>query len=71
VLGVVVPLGLFAGSLLWPGRRPRLLSTLAGLGVLADSLAMRIRVLHEGDESARRPELSMRFAQADNLPRTD
>ena len=66
LLGIVVPLGLFAASLLRPGRR-RLLSTLAGIGVLADSLAMRIRVLDEGDESARRPELSMRFAQPENL----
>jgi protein NrfD len=70
-LGIILPLGLFAVSLLWPGRRLRALSTIAGLGVLADSLAMRIRVLDEGDESARRPELSLRFAQPDNLPRND
>jgi hypothetical protein len=62
MLAIAVPLGLFALSLLCP-RRSRSLSTAASMGVLAGSLAMRINVMSEGDESARRPELSMRFAQ--------
>jgi hypothetical protein len=30
---------------------------------------MRIGVMEEGEQSARLPETSMRFAQPDNLPR--
>ncbi len=67
VMAILVPLGLFALSLL--GRRPpRWLSTAASVGVLAGSLAMRINVISEGEGSARSPELSMRFAQPENLP---
>lgn len=63
---IAVPLGLFALSLLLP-RRSRMLSTAASIGVLAGSLAMRVGVMNKGDESARSPELSMRFAQSGNL----
>ena len=69
VTAIAVPLGLFALSLLCP-RRSRLLSAAASIGALAGSLAMRIDVMSKGDESARKPELSMRFAQPGNLATT-
>ena len=68
-MGIAVPLGLYMVSLLLPRHRSRTLSTIASCGVLASSLAMRIEVMWDGDDSARRPEVSMRFAQPDNLPR--
>jgi protein NrfD len=64
-LGVVLPLGLFVASLLLP-RRTRGLSTAASLATLAGALAMRIGVMNDGDRSAQRPEISMRFTQPDN-----
>ncbi len=67
VLAIVAPLGLFALSLLWPTGRSRLLSATASIGVLVGSLAMRVDVLSKGDESARQPDVSMRFAQPKNL----
>ena len=70
VMAIAAPLGLFALSLLWPRGRSRLLSTAASIGVLAASLAMRIDVLRKGDESARQPEVSMRFAQPQNIVAT-
>jgi uncharacterized protein (TIGR03382 family) len=66
---VAVPLGLFLVSLLWPRRRSLALSTMASLATLGASLAMRIGVMKQGDETARQPQISMRFAQPDNLPR--
>ena len=65
--GVVLPLGLFLASLLLTRRRSRTLTTAASLAVLGGSLAMRIGVMAAGDESARRPEISMGFAQPENL----
>lgn len=67
--GVVLPLGLYMASLLLTRRRSRTLATAASLAVLGGSLAMRIGVMATGDESARRPEISMSFAQPDNLPK--
>ncbi len=63
--GTLVPLGLLMASLLFTRRRSRILTTAASLATLAGSLIMRIEVMSEGDESARRPEVSMRFAQMD------
>jgi hypothetical protein len=68
IVGIAVPLGLFLVSQLWPRRRSRTLSALGSLATLGASLAMRVGVMQEGDESARRPEISMRFAQPGNLP---
>ncbi len=68
-LGVVAPLGLLLGSLLLTRRRSPMLSGLAALAVLGGSLAMRIGVMGAGDESARRPEISMGFAQPEHLPK--
>ncbi|HEY7577775.1 MAG TPA: NrfD/PsrC family molybdoenzyme membrane anchor subunit [Acetobacteraceae bacterium] len=69
IVGIIVPLGLFLTSLLLPRHRSRALSAMASLGTLGASLAMRIGVMEEGEQSARLPETSMRFAQPDNLPR--
>ncbi|HET8995217.1 MAG TPA: NrfD/PsrC family molybdoenzyme membrane anchor subunit [Acetobacteraceae bacterium] len=68
-IGVLLPLGLYAASLLLTRRRSRTLTTAASLAVLGGSLAMRIGVMAAGDESARRPEISMGFAQPENLPK--
>lgn len=68
-IGVLLPLGLYTASLLLTRRRSRTLTTAASLAVLGGSLAMRIGVMAAGDESARRPEISMGFAQPENLPK--
>ena len=67
-LGVLVPLGLMAASRL-SGREPGRLASLAGVAAIAGSAVFRISILGAGAESARRPEVSMRFAQPNNLPR--
>ncbi len=66
-LGVVLPLGLIAAGRL-TGRKPGRLATAAGIAAIAGSAIMRMSVLGMGAESALRPEISMRFAQPDNLP---
>ena len=66
-LGVMLPLGLLIASRL--GRRDAL-TTAAGVAAIAGSAAMRVSMLGVGMESARRPDISMRFAQPDNLPKT-
>ena len=68
-LGMALPLGLHAVSLLLLPRRSRALSGLASLATLAGSAVLRVAILAAGDESARRPEISLRFAQPANLPR--
>jgi formate-dependent nitrite reductase membrane component NrfD len=65
-LGVALPLGLFGASLLL-GRRGRALGQAAAVATLAGSAALRIATLGMGDEAALRPEVSMRFAQPENL----
>ena len=66
VIGTWLPLGLYAASLR-PGRRLPGLSTVAALAVLGGSVALRIAFLAAGDVSARRPDVSLRFAQPENL----
>lgn len=68
LLGTVVPMGLLMLSLTGPRRSP-VLSGLAALLALAGSATMRISFMAAGDESARNPRVSMRFAQPDNLGR--
>jgi hypothetical protein len=68
IAGAAVPLGLFLASWMLP-RRARRVSQVAALAALGGSLAMRIGVMREGEESAKRPDVSMRFAQPSNLPR--
>ena len=66
--GVLVPLGLMAASRL-RGHEPGRLSTIAGLATLVGSAVFRSAILGAGAETARRPDISLRFAQPDNLPR--
>ena len=68
LLGTLTPIGLLVLSLAGP-RRSRMLSGLAALLALAGSATMRISFMAAGDESARNPQVSMRFAQPDNLGR--
>jgi protein NrfD len=68
LLGTLAPIGLLALSLAGPRRSP-LLSGLAALLALTGSATMRISFMAAGDESARNPRVSMRFAQPDNLSR--
>jgi protein NrfD len=67
IAGAAVPLGLFLASWMLP-RRARRVSQVAALAALGGSLAMRIGVMREGKQSAKRPGVSMRFAQPGNLP---
>ena len=67
---IAIPLVLLLTSLVLPGRLGRTLSAVGSLALLGGGLAMRIRVLHRGDQSARQSYRSLRFAQLDNLPRT-
>lgn len=66
--GIVAPVALSvcAGLL---GRSGRFAGMLGSLAILGGSLALRIGVMSEGDESARRPQDSLSFAKPRNLPR--
>ena len=66
-LGAAVPLGLYAASRLAGYRPTRRDGTLAALAVLAGSALLRVSI-KAGDTSARRPDVSFRFMQPDNLP---
>ncbi len=68
VFGKLLAIGLLAASLS-SARRASLPATLAYLAILAGGAAFRIAFLAAGDCSARRPDISLRFAQAHNLPR--
>lgn len=61
------PFVLLLASLLLPGRLGRTVSTVGSLALLGGGLAMRVRVLQRGADSARQPHRSLRFAQPDNL----
>jgi hypothetical protein len=67
-LGVALPLALFGVSLLTGRRR---MAEAAAVATLAGSLALRISTLGVGDVSSTRPEVSLRFAQPENLPAGD
>jgi formate-dependent nitrite reductase membrane component NrfD len=68
IAGVAVPLGLFLASRVLP-RRAQPLSQVAALAALTGSFLMRIGVIRDGEHSAVRPDVTMRLAQPDNLPR--
>lgn len=68
-LGTLLPIALLATSLALTRRRSRTLTLLASLATLAGGATMRISFMAAGDESARRPDISMRFMQPDNLRR--
>lgn len=61
-VGAVLPLALHMVSLLVTRRRSRVLAGAASAAILAGSLAMRWGVMAAGDESAQRPDISLRFA---------
>ena len=63
----MAPIALHAASFVL-SRRPGALSGLASLATLAGSLLLRVSIMSAGDESARRPEISFRFSQPENLP---
>lgn len=65
-VGTLLPIGLHAASLARGGSPG--LSSLASLAVLAGSALLRTSIMAAGDESARRPEVSLRYAQPENLP---
>ncbi len=67
-LGTMLPLAMKAVSVARGGSRPGLLSDAASLAVVMGSLLFRVSIMAAGDESARRPEISLRFAQPENLP---
>ena len=66
-LGVMLPIGLLAAAR-FTGKKPGRLAAAAGVAAIVGSAVMRTAVLGMGAESARRPEISLRFAQPDNLP---
>jgi hypothetical protein len=67
IAGAAVPLGLLLASKMLP-HRAQTVSQVAALAALAGSLVMRIGVIRAGQQSAGRPDVSMRFAQPGNLP---
>ena len=67
--GVLLPIGLLIVSRL-TNRRQAALTDAAAIAAVAGSAALRIAMLGAGIESASRPEVTMRFAQPDNLPQT-
>jgi len=74
-LGVMLPLGLHLLSLAGQGRRAPgrsagggRLGRVASVAALAGSALFRVSIMAIGDESARRPEVSLRFSQPENLP---
>ena len=69
-LGILLPLGLHAASHFVSDRRAKAaLSDLAALFALAGSATLRVAALAVGEESARRPDISFRFSQPENLPK--
>ena len=69
-LGLLLPLALFATArLIRDERRAAAVSDLASAAVVAGSALLRVSTLAIGDESARRPEISFRFSQPENLPK--
>ncbi len=65
--GIALPIALKVASGLLSRGGP-VLGTLGSLAILGGSLALRIGVMAEGDESVRRPHDSFRFAKPRNLP---
>ncbi|MBV9747256.1 MAG: polysulfide reductase NrfD [Acetobacteraceae bacterium] len=67
-MGIVLPLGLYAASLAFNRHRSHGLSRLASAAVLGGSFLLRVSIMGAGDKSANEPEISLRFAQPENLP---
>lgn len=66
--GTLLPIGLQAVSLVAGRGRPGTLSDMACLAAIAGSLLLRVSMMEAGNELARRPDVSMRFSQPENLP---
>jgi formate-dependent nitrite reductase membrane component NrfD len=66
-LGLALPLVLFGAGFALGGRRGRRFGEAAAWATLAGSALLRVSTLGMGGESARRPEVSMAFAQPQNL----
>ena len=66
--GVLLPLALYAAARA-TGRRSPAISKLAAVATLAGSAMLRVATLGIGDDSASRPEVSLRFSQPENLPK--
>ena len=64
--GIGVPIVLKIASGVF-GRSAPLLGALGSLAILGGSLSLRIGIMAQGDESARRPQDSFRFAKPRNL----
>ena len=63
-------MGLHAASHLVRDHKAKAaLSDLAAIFALAGSATLRVAALAVGEESARRPDISFRFSQPENLPR--
>ena len=69
-VGIALPIALHAASHFVRGKTAKAaLSDLAAVSALAGSAMLRVSILAVGEESARRPEVSFRFSQPENLPR--
>jgi formate-dependent nitrite reductase membrane component NrfD len=65
-LGAAVPAAFYAGKLIGGRPRPGLMLA-ASLAVLAGSFMLRLSVIAAGNDSARRPQQSLRFARRENI----
>ena len=69
-MGIALPLALHAASHLAREKRTKdTLSDLAAVAAIAGSAMLRVSALAVGEESARRPDISFRFSQPENLPK--
>lgn len=66
--GIALPLGLQLAGLFTDRRTTRQLGAAAAIGTLVGSCLLRISTIGIGGVSARRPDISFRFSQAENLP---
>ena len=67
-LGIALPLGLQLAGLFTDRRTTRQLGAVASVGALIGSCLLRVATIGIGDTSARRPDISFRFSQPENLP---
>jgi formate-dependent nitrite reductase membrane component NrfD len=67
-LGTAVPAALQAASLMLGSGRPGTVSDIASLLMLGGSMMLRVSMMQAGNISARRPDISFRFSQPENVP---
>jgi formate-dependent nitrite reductase membrane component NrfD len=70
VAGTMVPAGLKAAAVLLGPKRGRWLSRIASVAAMAGSATFRISIMEAGNISATKPDISFRFSQPENLPKT-